>query len=85
MGNLMAHSTAHPVHFEDFGGHQFERLFVYLLRTGIRFCGRDIPDCPLFMIHLRPAEDMDRLRGKTQEVFRSLHPPIDVRIGWGDQ
>lgn len=30
----MPNRTVHPVHFEDFDGHQFERLvFAYLLRT----------------------------------------------------
>jgi len=30
----MPNSTVHPVHFEDFDGHQFERLvFAYLFRT----------------------------------------------------
>ena len=48
----------------------------------IRPCGCNNPDCPVFFVSPRAADEMDRLREAILETFQELYPAFDVRLGW---
>ena len=53
------------------------------LRTGdLRPCGCNDPDCPVFMVSSRAAREMDDLRGRILETFRSVYPSFAVHLGF---
>jgi hypothetical protein len=48
----------------------------------IRTCGCNNPDCPVFFVSPRAADEMDRLREAILETFQKLYSAFDVRLGW---
>lgn len=69
---------------------QIERMLVELrgiydegIKNGeIRLCGCNDPDCPVFFVSPRTANEMDRLRKEILDTFRRLYPAFEVRLGW---
>jgi hypothetical protein len=58
------------------------RHFVSGLRDGkIKHCGCGQEDCPVFMLQPGVATELDHMRSRALDAFRSAHPSFDVSIG----
>jgi hypothetical protein len=58
------------------------RQFASGLRDGkIKHCGCGKIDCPVFMLQPGVATELDRIRSRALDAFRSAHAPFDVRVG----
>lgn len=54
----------------------------YIKKGDIRPCGCNVPDCSVFFISHQAANEMDHLRTEILEMFRTLYPAFEVRLGW---
>lgn len=69
---------------------QIERMLAELrakydecIKAGdIRPCSCNDPDCPVFFVSPRAADEMDHIREAILETFRKHYPAFDVRLGW---
>jgi len=52
----------------------------YLRNGGIKPCGCQDPNCPIFFISSQAASDMDSLRYSILDEFRQLYPAFDVKL-----
>lgn len=60
---------------------ELRRIFVAGLRNGeIKRCGCGQPECPVFALTSRIANELDEARHRILTTFRSVHAPFDVAL-----